>query len=104
MAGGRPPKTLLELIRHNTFRSDRHRALLISEPLPKEAPDWAAPEVWRKLRFAQATYVKYLDSGRDRRRRESSLMRGLAVDYLKAFSRGVRALHGGSLPWLLGGD
>lgn len=26
-----------------------------------------------------------------------------ASDYLDAFSRGVRALHGGRLPWLLGG-
>ena len=25
-------------------------------------------------------------------------------EYVKAFSRGVRALHGGRLPWLLGGN
>ncbi len=90
----RPPKTLVELIRDNGFRRDRHAALLESEPLAEGAPEFCPPELWRKLRFAQTTYVKYRRSGDE----------GGQSDYLDAFSRGVRALHGGRLPWALGGD
>jgi hypothetical protein len=93
----RPPKSLLELIEADTFRRDRHRALVIRETLPAEPPEWASPGVWRKLRFAQATYRKYSKA-------KSAHARGMAFDYLDAFSRCVRALHGGRLPWLLGDD
>ena len=93
----RPPKTLVELIRGNGFCRDRHAALLESESLPEEAPEFCPRELWRKLRWAQACYCEGLAKER------AGATWSLALDYLDAFSRGVRALHGGRLPWLLGG-
>lgn len=97
MSGGRPAKSLLELVRCDGFRMDRHTALISVEPLPETAPEWADDETWKALCWAQAQYVKY-------ERGSHTRDAWMAEDYRRAFSRCVRALHGGRLPWLLGGS
>ena len=93
----RPPKTLLELMRDDTFRRDRHAELVRTQPLPEEPPEWVSdPRLWESIRFAQVAHLQY-HGARDYRR-------SMSRDYLDAFSRGVRALHGGRVPWLLGGS
>jgi hypothetical protein len=57
--GGRPPKRLLELIREDTFRRDRHAQLIEFEPLPRTAPAWADPKIWRALRVGQEGVLRY---------------------------------------------
>lgn len=89
---GRPAKPLLQHLRDGTFRRHRHIQLLRLEPLPAQPPDWVEPRLeplWRSLVVAQAAYAAPDDL--------------MTADYRDAFSRGVRALHGGRVPWLLGG-
>ena len=122
---GPTPKTLLELLRSNGYRGDRHVDLLRTQPLPEEAPEWADPHVWKGLLTAQrfatrdieqqvAEHVEHLtaiyaehgeewtpdEKHLDLQRRSYEM---LSRDYEAWFSRAVRALHGGRLPWALGG-
>jgi hypothetical protein len=71
-------------------------------------PGWADPELWASLRFAQKQVRKYSRAEAVARRRgdrqAENHAQGMCWEYEKAFSRGIRALHGGRLPWLLGGS
>lgn len=101
----RPAKTLLLLIRDDTFRRDRHAALIESQLLPAEPPSWIRPpydRIWNGLRSAQQALI---DNPMPPHADRATVLaaRDLRYDFLDAFSRGVRALHGGRVPWLLGG-
>src|SRR5438067_10748573 len=92
-AMGRPAKTLLERVLAGSFRPDRYGSLLAGKLLPKTSPfsDRFRRRIWQDLREAQQEY------------QEAVASKVFSADWhravcARAFSKSVRALHGGRPP------
>jgi hypothetical protein len=90
---GRPAKTLLERVLAGSFRPNRYGSLLAGELLPKTSPfsDPFRRRIWQDLREAQQEYQEAVAS----KVFSADWQRAVCA---RAFSKSVRALHGGRRP------
>ena len=87
----RPTRKLIDRVLDGSFRPDRHKPLVASEPLlPRAVPKGVDRDVWRALRLAQADFV---DADTDRERRELAYEFADLADRVAAATKADLGLH-----------